>query len=658
MPSLNKKSVDFQGLIPSIDPRKPAEPYVIAGKNFIFDVDGPKSQFGAEFQCYDRIENPKYTESFTVNAKIIDADGVDFTTQDYEFVFTQDAVLIACGELRMFFPVHTYADISGTPYHWTSAVVGTHVFFCHPAIGILHYNLTTGIFGKHTSASLPNNPRSITVSHGRLIILGDTFVVWSAQDDGFDVVSSTATGAGAQAYSLVGGDPLVVEAYATGFLTFTTKGIMRSQFTGDVVVWRHRALTSKFQLINSFCVTKLDTEEIVFLDKTGFYKTAGELPTRWQPLFSEFLIKELEKFDLTLPGIIRMTLVQEMQLMFLSFQILDNPPFSYSFSLHIPTDKWGRLDHAHYAIIKILITAGVDKGFNWGHIDNDGHFSTWKGIARFETFPVDTLAYLYKPERQYPVRYNVDNGHYIMPSVMHMGTRNEDVLGNQTMGYYTYSLSEFEDPILEEPQLPDTSIAFTGDDWLIQTGSEDWLVDSGDEDWNDTPDNILGSVMTMVNNANRQLPVRKIRQYTGLNAQIIMGLIRYEELEHNDEMGLVTNMSIGMTEGGDIDAVFEDWNTVPDDTENEDWNLLSGSEDWGDNPADLIDYNVNVIATNDGHTEFNSVIPDIAVEENAQRYYTMLISGVWHKVDIEALTVGQSFHLKSLELAGSVAGRI
>src|SRR3546814_9519542 len=65
--------------------------------------------------------------------------------------------------------------------------------------------------------------------------------------------------AGAQVISArVAGFPIMVSNYAGGVLTWTTGGLMRSEFTGDQETYRHRDINTEYRPVNSFCVLQTD----------------------------------------------------------------------------------------------------------------------------------------------------------------------------------------------------------------------------------------------------------------------------------------------------------------------------------------------------------------------------------------------------------------
>ena len=650
---INVKGPDLEGLLPAIDRRKVGKLHIVSGKNFVFDADGPKTPFGAEYATYDTITEPAYSDSFYV--------------EDRQFIMTADAIMVLNDGVRQFIPIHIFgSNISSAPHRWTMAFVGGIYYFCHSGVGLISYTPSTELFAAVTSG-VPAGAHSICDVNGRLVILGTSAYSWSAQDDGTNLTASLTTGAGSQATSILGGDTLMCLPYSSGsvkgVMVFTSRGIIRAEFKGNVGVFQHRVLTDRHKLINSFAAQELDTGEIVFVTKNGIMTTAGEIPTRWDDVFSEFLIKQFnEVYDTTLTGNVRLTFLESEQLIFVSFASGAATLYEFAYVVYLPMKRWGIFNKVHYSIFEMQLVGLGDAGRHWGYIDSDKHLLRWDGIPRIQTFPNGTSQYLFKPVAQYPVRYDVDNDVNVMPSVMHMGYLSEGlfVSGSQ-MGLYDIFFTEYDQDseVAIQDQPPDTVGGAFGEDWNLESGSEDWNA-LADEfiDWLSTADNNMGSAMTMRHSANLSTGVLATRTYTGLDAQVQVGLLRYEGQEFNDEMGEITNLSVHTQETGTLNVTIEDWNTIAAGASDEDWNALSGNEDWGEGVVSSTDYDTLVIATKDGTVVFNSVTPTLAQDAGATRYFTCLIQGIFNIVDLQANTNGQSFHLKSLEAAGNVAGRL
>ena len=67
MPKIS--ATNIEGAFPALDRKKVAKPYVVAGQNFLVDLDGPKSAFGCE-KSYDKFTPKHLAQSFRVGSEI------------------------------------------------------------------------------------------------------------------------------------------------------------------------------------------------------------------------------------------------------------------------------------------------------------------------------------------------------------------------------------------------------------------------------------------------------------------------------------------------------------------------------------------------------------------------------------------------------------
>src|SRR3546814_566394 len=186
------------------------------------------------------------------------------------------------------------------PYRWTAGYLNGVIYFCHPRTGILELDLDTGVCQPIQATGLPSQPRAITVNQGRLVVLTDQVLAWSWQSDGRNFTPALGE-AGAQVISArVAGFPIMVSNYAGGVLTWTTGGLMRSEFTGDQETYRHRDINTEYRPVNSFCVLQTDKNTSMILDERGIYRSQGEAPEPATPLFNEFLKDYIQKNRLKL----------------------------------------------------------------------------------------------------------------------------------------------------------------------------------------------------------------------------------------------------------------------------------------------------------------------------------------------------------------------
>ena len=146
------------------------------------------------------------------------------------------------------------------------------------------------------------------------------------------------------------------------------------------------------------------------------------------------------------------------------------------------------------------------------------------------------------------------------------------------------------------------------------------------------------------------------RNFGSLQAFIEVGLVRLRDPEEIDRYSMLTEITIGSENF--ILSETEDWNDDPDVTE--DWNVISGLEDWGQDAGEVIAFDLIHYGTLDGV----KVLPEQEAELNTIEltddalHFTSDISGIYHKFMICALENEQSFALNTFEVSAVATGRI
>lgn len=334
MPTLTVQARDIKGLTPEISAVNSDETFALSGKNYVFDSRGPKSAFGSLF-LNDLPVTPK--AGFQV-----------LQIASRTFVCTNESISELQVATQSLVPVLAFEPFQLIA-RWTHGFLNGVIYFCHPGIGVLYWNQRNGQRGLLQVPGVPDAPIAIVVDNGRLVILDAFTLSWSAQSDGGNF-SPALGGAGSQLVSdRVSGDPLMVTSYGRGVLTWTTQGVMRSEFSGGVETYRHRGINTEYRPINSFCVAKLDDETSIILDPRGLFASRGEPPTPFAPSFNEFLIGELRKNDSLEENNVRLEWDPFSRRVFISRAFaLNTNLYNQAFVLYVPLQKWGSFDHQHY----------------------------------------------------------------------------------------------------------------------------------------------------------------------------------------------------------------------------------------------------------------------------------------------------------------------
>jgi len=118
---------------------------------------------------------------------------------------------------------------------------------------------------------------------------------------------------------------------------------------------------------------------------------------------------------------------------------------------------------------------------------------------------------------------------------------------------------------------------------------------------------------------------------------------------------------LGLTAEG-VGETSEDWNSIieyPSEV-SEDWMLLDGEEDWGDDPVGSAQFNISIIPTLDAYTPFaedNSTIELVKYEGNSL-VYSCLSNGIYHLITIDASGIDENYYLKTVEAKNNKGGHM
>lgn len=417
---------DFQGLTPAIDPRRSDKLFALNGRNFVLDSFGPRSVFGNRFLTPYPLGCPQWAEGVRLRLR----------TGDRVFIFACDSILEWSEQFGGWRVIYSFPSIVDSPYRWTYDYLNGYMYFCHPAVGLLGYLVDADICLPLEGPGVPTEPISLCVCSGRVVVLDERNYTWSAPGDGTNWVPELG-GAGFQTIDArVAGYPLMVTSYGRGTLTWTTGGVMRSEFAADSAVWRHRPLVTEYRPVNSYCTFRLDNDTVGFLDERGIFASQGEAPKPLTPLFNEFLIDYVQRNNLNVLTNVRVEFDDLQRRLFISVSLSEtNPIFEKAFVLYVPLDKWGTFDEEHYGIVPVLIQDSSRADDYFGFVDNTGRVRYWNMAASREILPESLFLNSYYPLIQSPAIQQADGEAIILGSSATLNTIETGVY-SQRAGYY------------------------------------------------------------------------------------------------------------------------------------------------------------------------------------------------------------------------------
>jgi len=646
MPALPQEVRQINGLVPIIERKKADQPYVVDGKNFFVDLNGPVSGLSRAWVFHRQIDEPRGWQTLR--------DGADTSV----FHFTGDAIASYDADTRQLYPVYAHSTRSEY-WPWTRAVVGNVTYYANKEIGVLRFDHVAGTWKDISgNANLPTGPLAICESGGRLVVLGETAIAWSAIDDGEDLAPSSSTGAGFQLLSLLSSssNPMMVLPYANGFLTFTKAGILRSELVDAANPYRHRAFSRRHTILNPWCVTRVgtnDIERIIMLTPNGLFSTTGaEQPTEWQPLMSEFFNQKLIP-NIPTDGRADMTFRLDTDTKtgwFLVSVSIDgrNSFYSRAYVHYLPSEQWGIYSRVHHGFGQIHLNSGANAGFFYGVVDVEGtvwQFSFTDADLAYPSSPGLWLVDFRKPF-DLPVR-NFASLSSSVPAIMSTMARFSTDDLRQITEAGVYDLRAVQVQRFSPATMPDMSADETPSEPGTPLGGT-YLMRSA-----------IGTQATLLRSAVNPIS----GDQAPLDAEILVGPFRFPEETTIDHVAQLTEAVIGMLETG-IDDEIEDYLEDFSDEVFEDWNVLDATEDWGAAAGDNTEYTARWVGTLDAYRTWiangvtQDIMPDIVAQDGRVRHFAGTCSGAYILLKFTANNVGETFHLRLIKTNFINAGQL
>ena len=495
----NYERVQISGLLPGLDTKQPNDLFCADGKNFLIDAQGPYAAFGSKFAAYAQVYNPRNLYAFEVGGDI--------------FILTEKEVIKYDQSSQLFVPILSFTLTNSDPYPWSVALVGGIYYFARKGSSVLSYTVTTEIW-KTITNNVPNNPHAVTQSNGRLVILGEQIVAWSAISNGEDLAPNADKGVGVQSLALIGfGDPLGVYEIGQGFVTYTSEGVMLSESVQTQFSYRHQQLQSEHVPLGPFAIASVGKFRHVMLTSRGLFQVSGLQPEEFQPLFNEYLRRQLfPVLDLNLPEIARVTFDNDRELLFISLGA-NEEPFIYTeaWVYYFPTEQWGKFNRTHLAFGAVNLLENTI--YNLGYVCPDGCLHQFEPFPQVEQAPDRSEYYHYHSVTDYPARY--EDGGIVFPTLMTVTGFDENPFTPNSGLYLNYDpytpyipeLGPIDSFVkIGTFKMPDENVVDTYNlitdivigtatqvdgqefvDWqaIVSDIFEDWEIATGNEDWGD-----------------------------------------------------------------------------------------------------------------------------------------------------------------------------
>lgn len=618
----------IKGLIPLIDRKQSAEPFVVSGKNFVVTAQGPISALGREIVSYKGIEDAVNVQFFEVSETV------------ESFITTDEGIFRLDTETTKLVPLYIFSFRLDSQYPFTLAAVGNKYYFARQGYPMIQYTIGTNSWQELSGGSIPANIYACIESEGRLVVLTNIWIAWTAIGEGEDFIASQFTGAGAQAITKIGfanSTPIGLRKTPEGFLAFLSSGIIRSQAVQSLIPYRHTILSRDHVPLNPFCISSTVDQSIIILTTAGLFKTQGQVPELWQPIMGQYLKENI------IPKLDLVTNQNNPQLFFdfdntwFIIAVSENQTpyvFTKAYILNIPIDEWGSLDTNFVTLVNVKILPLKFIGFSYGLVDVQGSIYIINNARGVETIPeLSKGLYYNRLVEEFESVINND----VLRFAGEFNWRTVPVSSMNTTGIFNRwgDGENFNDPEnlteIEKDTVLDSGIFEFRTNTIFSAG--------------------IINVETVVES----------KQYESLNSLITIGPIRLTDEQSHDMYSYINGLILGMTAEA-VGETAEDWNSniqYPSEV-SEDWLLLDGEEDWGDDPVGSAQFNISIIPTLDAYTPFdddNSTI-ELVKYEGSSLVYSCFSNGIYHLITIDATQADDNFYLKTVDANINMGGHM
>lgn len=637
MPAEPQEFTQFKGLLPGLDRKRIKEPYVVEGENFLVDIDGPVSIFGKEWLIHNSIEESRGIQSLRA---------VD---EGQDLYFIGDSINIFDEDSHQLTPVYLHTNRQEF-WPWTRALVNAKLYLVNKEVGLVEHCPTQGTWKIISGSNIPTTIYACCEYGGRLLLLSDVGIHWSAIDDATNegFAASTSSGAGAQLLSLLSSatQPLMLLPYADGVLVYTTAGILRGERTNAANPFRWTILSRDHLPINPWCVIRVgekNREQHVMLTKRGFFSTFGDAkPEAWEPLMGEYFHRNLLPIIKTNYADMTLRLQHNFDTGWVVVSVAEDSRkaiYNKAFVYYIPSEQWGVYTRAHKGFIEVFLSSGAFVGFFYGIVDVEGTVYRFNYADADLDFPsVQLWQVEYRKVFDMLARYSGLSTVAVMPTMMQFHT--DDITYVDDAGAYDirYELYEAVSPI-SMTTIDDTPDA-SGSPYLMPTA------------------------MSMQNGLLRIATAKIAGENSPLRARIKVGPFKLTQETQIDIVSQIHEAVIGMLQEGLNDTIVDYIADFIDVDVIEDWNDDAPDEDWGITAGDNTAYELSFVGTLDGYQTWlennveQLIVPATISQRGRNRYVAGTCSGIYLYLEITALNVGETFHLKHLRLNLTNAGQL
>lgn len=626
--TLNVNTKELGPWSPSIDARRFDKPGVIAGMNWIDDIDGPRSYFGSNFVNFNFWDPSTRQKINELRA------GTDILYGTPTGVYRINTTSGVAEPILQVAVVNTF-------WPWTIAFVGGLYYLAQYDVGLWQYDPVNNSIA-HVSTPVGEIVRYVIKSCGRLVIMSSTLYAWTALDDGTNFTPSLTNGAGAQGINIIGGTPMALCPLDDGFLCYTTVGIAKATFQQAAYIFKHEPLSTTIKIFSPNAVLYVPKLGALSLDDTGFnlirefnYSDFGK-PQPWEIEKGDYIRKNvLAGLDHTQIGVMGFYYSQIEQKLFLSFSGNTRiGVMTLNFVWTAVSKRWSSFDHQNTGIFETYNP--INNIYTCSYVGTDGWMRAFQNSNVSQdvpALPATLYDYVYRVELEESVLAIVSAAGVVYQTCttdINQSDNNPLFYGNYStvIGVFYINYLPFSDTIDDGA----TDIPFSGNTCTTNINTQQQGVCE-----------LFAIPLTL--------------PQIGLNSSIEMGPWRFQEQTQPDDTSALSGLLLGLSQVSDFN-LFVDWNLT---FGSEDWNTGSGTVDWGTGVTSPNAFDLTLTTSNDGYNAILTGDEELVVFNDlgsALKYAPFGYSGIWHTLTLEAVDAGQAYALKTIDFTGLLTGKL
>lgn len=368
---------------------------ILAGRNYLFDANGPKSGFGHRLVTGGRLGTSSDIQSIDVDNQSLIAASDGIYRQEYAIPALRDVLEPSTWWRKLTSFTDEITDDFNS-YRWYNAFLNGTVYICQKYRGLFRVSRTSA--DLHDVDGVPANPIAVATFAGRLIVLNPFVLTWSGPGDGFDFQPELG-GAGLQLTNqYMSGEPIGMTYTDKELIVWGSDSAMLVEYIGGEKVLRFSALNMGLYPISPMCITQYMQTTSFIMTKHGIAAVDGtQLNINVTPEFNQFIRSFLNDNYLLK---MRLDYIKEDDMLYVSFS--DSQAYYYqTYCLSVTLDKWGSFDEQHLGLCRFGAERGVTgfadiAGYLHKFTDTPDKEIRGKGLVGLDSY-ID-IGYLNTPE--------------------------------------------------------------------------------------------------------------------------------------------------------------------------------------------------------------------------------------------------------------------